>query len=296
MVNNFAFEYPYIFVLIFVYILCSKYCKIKKISFIFPNVALLSKASIGTNRLYETIKFLIFIFLLLSLSSPILKDNITTTNAKGYEISLILDASGSMREANKFGIVKDIVNKFLDQRKYDKIALSLFADFAYVAIPLTYDKKSIKRLLSRLDVGVAGVRQTALYEALFLSSNIFKNSKSKNKIAILLTDGVDNVNNIPLNVAIQTLQKYGIKVYTIGIGSPTDYNGAVLHKIALKTKGKFFQANSIEKLQDIYKTINSLEKSKIMANKYIKKTYLFYYPLIIAILFMFIFLYIRNKD
>jgi len=296
LVNNFTFQYPYIFVLLFVYILCAIFCKVKKTSFIFPNIALLSKAANGSNKLYEGLKFLIVLLLVVSLASPVLKDNITTSNAKGYEISLILDASGSMREANKFAIVKDIVNKFLDQRKYDKIALSLFADFAYVAIPLTYDKKSIKRLLKRLDVGVAGVRQTALYEALFLSSNIFKNSKSKNKIAILLTDGVDNVNNIPLNVAIQTLQKYGIKVYTIGIGSPTDYNGAVLHKIALKTKGKFFQANSIEKLQEIYKTINKLEKSKIIANKYVKNSYLFSYPLTLAILFMLIFLYIRNKD
>ena len=241
MIEKFVFQYPYIYILLFVYILCTIYCKQKKQTIIFPNTTMISKASTVVNKTKEILKFLIAFFLICALASPILQDNITNNNTKGYEISLIVDASGSMREANKFGIVKDIVNKFLDQRKDDKIALSLFADFAYTAIPLTYDKKSIKRLLSRLEVGVAGVRQTALYEALFLSSNIFKNSKSKDKIAILLTDGVDNVNNIPLNVAIQTLQKYGIKVYTIGIGSPTDYDGAVLDTIASKTGGKFLK-------------------------------------------------------
>lgn len=295
MVNNFVFEYPYIFVLIFVYIACNYFCKAKKSSFIFPNIILLKQATKKTNILLNILKIAIVVLLIIALASPVLKDNIVENNTKGYEISLILDASGSMKEANKFGIVKDIVNKFLDKRKNDKVALSLFADFAYTAIPLTYDKKSVKRLLSRLEVGVAGVRQTALYEALFLSSNIFKNSKAKNKIAILLTDGIDNVNNIPLNVAIQTLQKYGIKVYTIGIGAPTDYNGAVLDQIASKTGGKFFQANSIERLKEIYQTINKLEKTKIESSKYTKKTYLFGYPLSFAIILMLIYLALRIK-
>ena len=295
LLDNFVFEYPYIFLVLVLYILCTKFCKQKRQSLVFPNTFLLSKAVNKSNKFLSSLKFLIILCLTIALSSPVLKDNITTNNTKGYEISLILDASGSMKEANKFTIVKQIVNKFLDQRKNDKVALSLFADFAYVAIPLTYDKKSVKRLLNRLEVGVAGVRQTALYEALFLSSNIFKNSKAKDKIAILLTDGVDNVNNIPLNVAIQTLQKYGIKVYTIGIGAPTDYNGAVLNEIAQKTNGKFFQANSIEKLNKIYQTINKLEKTKIVASKYTKKTYLFVYPLGMAIILMILFIALRSK-
>jgi Ca-activated chloride channel family protein len=160
---------------------------------------------------------------------------------KGYEISLILDASGSMIRFNKFDIVKDIVNRFIDERKHDKLAFSIFADFAYVAVPLTYDKKSIKRLLKHIEVGVAGTRHTALYEALFLSSNLFKTSKAREKIAILLTDGMNNVNTIPLDVAVNTARKYGIKVYTIGVGrAGLDFNPAVLEKIARETGGKYF--------------------------------------------------------
>mgnify|MGYP003474162092 FL=1 len=118
------------------------------------------------------------------MSSPNKEDNVNIKNDEGYEISLVLDASGSMIEANKFTIVKNIVTDFVKEREHDRLGLSIFADFAYVAIPLTYDKNSIKRLLSKIGVGIAGRQRTALNEALFLSSNLFKTSESKNKIAI----------------------------------------------------------------------------------------------------------------
>jgi Ca-activated chloride channel family protein len=201
-----------------------------------------------------------------------------------------------MREGNKFGIVKDIVDDFIDKRAHDKLALSIFADFAYVAVPLTYDKKSIKRLLKRIDVGVAGMQRTALYEALFLSSNLFKSSNSKDKIAILLTDGVDNAGTIPMDVAIKTAKKYGIKVYTVGVGNVGDFNPAVLKKIANDTGGKYFFANTVEKLKEIYKTIDKLEKSEIKADKYIKKSYFFQYPLALGIIFLMLYFYLRNRE
>ncbi len=201
-----------------------------------------------------------------------------------------------MLQSNKFNIVKDIVGDFIDKREHDKLALSIFADFAYVAVPLTYDKKSIKRLLSRIDVGVAGTSRTALYEALFLSSNLFKTSTSKEKIAILLTDGVDNAQTIPLEVAINRAKKYGIKVYTVGVGNVGDFNPDVLNEIATKSGGKYFSANTVEGLQDIYKTINRLEKSEIKANKYVKKTYYFQYTLALAMLFLIIYFYLANRE
>ena len=294
--NNIVFQYPYIFGLLILFFICLKFCKQKNIAIYFPNIKLLQKAS-AKNRLgLNIVKFLTIFFLIISLASPIKEDNIVINNDKGYEISLILDASGSMQEGGKFTIVKDIVKDFINKRKHDKLALSIFADFAYVAVPLTYDKRSIKRLLNRIEVGVAGVRLTALYEALFLSSNLFKTSHSKEKIAILLTDGIDNANTIPLDVAIKTAKKYGIKVYTIGVGSMGDFNPTVLQQIASQTGGKFFHANTQQKLQQIYKTINKLEKSEIKANKYVKKTYYFQYSLALAILFMLIYFYMANKE
>jgi Ca-activated chloride channel family protein len=258
---------------------------------------MLEQASKKSRWFLNGLKILAFLFLTIALASPIQEDDIIIKNDKGYEISLILDASGSMQEFNKFTIVKEIVEEFVNQREHDKLALSIFADFAYVAVPLTYDKKSIKRLLKRLEVGIAGKQRTALNEALFLSSNLFKTSKSKEKIAILLTDGMDNSNTIPLEVAIKTAKKYDIKVYTVGVGNAgRDFNPEVLQKISKETGGKYFSANTIEELKEIYSVINKLEKSEITADKYVKKTYYFQYLLALSLLFVIGYFLVANKE
>jgi len=290
-----VFEQPLWLLLPLLYLICLRFCRARSEALFFPGAAMLQKAVRSSTLGVALLKFLMVTAFSVALASPVAENEITVQNDKGYEISLIMDASGSMEENNKFGIVKNIVEDFLDKRKHDKIGLTIFADFAYVAVPLTYDKQSIKRLLKRLDVGVAGKQRTALYEALFLSSNLFKNSKSKNKIAILLTDGMDNTGTIPLDVAIKTVQKYGIKVYTIGIGNPGDFNAQVLQYIAQKSGGKFFMANSVQKLKAIYDTIDRLEKSEIKADKYVKKRYYFQYPLAAALLLLVGFFFYRNR-
>ncbi len=291
---NLVFEYPLWFLLPILYLFCVKFCKPRSEAIYFPASAMLQKTVKKRAILVSFLKFLTVLSFSAALASPVIEDELVVQNDKGYEISLIMDASGSMQENNKFDIVKDIVEDFLRKRAHDKVGLTIFADFAYVAVPLTYDKKSIKRLLKRLSVGVAGTQRTALYEALFLSSNLFKNSKSKNKIAILLTDGMDNTSTIPLDIAVKTVQKYGIKVYTIGIGNPGDFNARVLRYIAQKSGGKFFTANSVAKLKAIYETIDKLEKSEIKADKYMKKSYYFQYPLSFGIFFLVIFFFYKN--
>ncbi len=281
-----TFEYPWVFALLGLFIICLYFCKPKVQALFFPNSAMLASASKGKGVLVTLLKVLSAAALITALASPITKDEIKIENTKGYEISLILDASGSMREYNKFGIVKNIVLDFIKKRKHDKIGLTIFADFAYVAVPLTYDKKSLINLLKQVDVGIAGMRRTALYEALFLSSRLFKTSRAKNKIAILLTDGMDNTNSIPLDVAIKTAQKYGIKVYTIGVGVPGDFNPQVLKEIADKTGGKYYSASDVQTLKRIYAEIDKLEKSKFKANKYVKKSYYFQYPLALGLVLL----------
>jgi Ca-activated chloride channel family protein len=129
-----------------------------------------------------------------------------------------------------------------------------------------------------------------------MSSKLFAHSKAKEKVAILLTDGVDNTNSIPMDVAIKTAKKYGIKVYTIGVGGRGDYNPAVLKRIAQDTGGEFFQADSVEKLKKIYAVINHLEKSEIKADKYVKKSHYFQYPLGLALLLMLVYLFYRRRS
>jgi len=290
-----TFLNSYAFILILVYILCSYICKEKTQSIYFSNLQMLKTATKNQQYLLKVLRFLLFLSLVFALANPVKKDDVVTNEKDGYEIALILDASGSMLENNKFGITKEILADFIQNRQTDRLALSVFADFAYVAIPLTYDKTTFQTLLGYLEVGVAGQQKTALYEALYLSSNLFKKSISKNKIAILLTDGMDNANTIPLEVAISIAKKYGIKVYTIGVGGTNDFNPLILEQIAKETKGKFYQATNKEEIETIYEEIDSLEKSKIKSDQLVKKTYLYQYPLDIAIGLLFILLLVQRR-
>ena len=284
--SGWTFEHPYAFALILIFFLCVRFCSARYESLWFPGAKEFAKLGSARSNLRRLLRFAAFALLVTALASPIQRDEVVVRNDKGYEISLILDASGSMAQNGKFDIVKKIVTRFVRERKHDKIGLTIFADFAYVAVPLTYDKSSLLRLLDKVEVGIAGTRRTALYEALFLSTKLFAHSKAKNKIAILLTDGMDNAGTVPLQVAIDTAKRYGIKVYTIGIGSRGDYNPWALEKIAKETGGRFFEADSVQKLEEVYRTIDRLEKSEIKANRYVKKEYYFMYPLALALLLM----------
>jgi len=293
--GNIVFEYPLLFLLLGLFLLCERFCKAKRQQLILPNLPMLKKVAQKQSLLVNGLKLLMVTLLVTALASPIKEDEVVVQNDKGYEISLLLDASGSMEQYNKFDIVKKIVQDFIKKRKHDKLGLTIFADFAYVAIPLTYDKKSINELLEKIDVGIAGKQRTALYEALFMSSKLFKKSHAKHKIAILLTDGVDNAGTIPLDVAIKTAKKYGIKVYVIGVGSDRDVDRNVLAKIANETGGKFYMAGTAERIQDIYDEIDKLEKSEIKANKFIKKHYFYQYPLGGAIALLLIYIFVRRR-
>ncbi len=293
--DNIVFEYPYLFVLVALFFICEKFCKAKRQRLILPNIPMLKKVAHKQSLLINVLKLFMVALLVTALASPIKEDEVVIQNDKGYEISLLLDASGSMEQYNKFDIVKDIVLDFLTKREHDKLGLTIFADFAYVAIPLTYDKKSISELLQKIDVGIAGKQRTALYEALFMSSKLFKESTSKHKIAILLTDGIDNAGTIPLGVAIKTAKKYDIKVYVIGVGGQGDFDPTVLNTIANETGGKFYEASTGERIKEIYDEIDTLEKSEIKANKYVKKHYFYQYPLGGAIAMMFLYIFARRR-
>jgi Ca-activated chloride channel family protein len=294
-VAEWTLQYPWALALLALFFLCEAFCRARTQRLIFPDTALLRSLSLRSGWLMRGTKLLMLALLALALSSPVKQNEVVVRSDKGYELSLVLDASGSMRQRNKFGIVKEIVLDFVDKREHDKLALTLFADFAYVAMPLTYDKQSLKQLLSKIDVGIAGVQRTALYEALFMSSKLFRDSASKEKIAILLTDGVDNTSQVPIDVAIQSAVKHGIKVYVIGVGGRGDYNPVVLRKIAGETGGKFYEAGSVERLKQIYGEIDALEKSEIKADKYVKKRYYFQYPLAGALLLLAAFILMRRR-
>ena len=281
--------HPYFFLLLPLYLLIVWLLNRHFIRVEFSNLKLLKKAVKSSFDYSKILKFLIALFMVLALATPVKKHMHQANKVKGYDISILLDASDSMKEDNRFAVAKEIIGNFLKKRKNDNIALSLFANYAYVASPLTYDKKSIEQMLKFIKLGVAGSRQTALNEALFLGADIFKKSDSKNRVMILLTDGINTVNSISLQSAISRINSFNIKVYTIALGKKGDFNKEVLESIASKSGGKFYQALKPQELELIYSEIDKLESGKVESRSYATYTHYFQYPLALALILLIFF-------
>lgn len=298
-------EYPELLILVLVFIICSRFCKMRLPSIYFPHAGQFMQNSIANSKFLSLLKWLGITMMIIALSSPVKDEPYELEPKDGYEIALILDASQSMQaqgfdegnqNLNRFDVVKSIVNDFIKQRSEDNIGLVVFGQYSFIASPLTYDENILKRIVSQLQIGMAG-KYTALYEALAQGVNLFKMSKSKSKVAILLTDGHSTVgvDKIPLDVALDMAKKEGVKVYPIGIGMPNEYNRKVLLEIAEGTGGVAFGASSATELLDVYKKIDSLEKSKIKAETFSNLDYYYIYPLFVAFFSLIFYVYLRNK-
>ena len=300
MFSNITFEYPYFLLLIILFVICSIYCKAKTPTYLIPHLNIFQFANQKSMFVINILKYIVIIFSIIALASPIkINDTIMLKN-NGINILLNLDASGSMKEQdldnnhskNRFEVVKEIVKEFMSKRVADNIGVVLFGDSVLIASPLSFDKEAQKQIIDYLDVEMAG-QKTALIDSLAASINILKEQKAKSNIIILLSDGEDNASKIPLDVIIKLLNKYNIKAYTIGIG---DFNQNILYKISKESNAKSYTAMSKEDLLMIYEDINKLEKSQIDQNKIILKDYLFFYPLFIAVLSLILLIYLRNKE
>ena len=300
MFSNFSFEYPYFLFLIVLFLICNIFCKAKAPSYLIPHLNIFQFANQKSMFVINILKYIVIIFSIIALASPIkINDTIMLKN-NGINILLNLDASGSMKEQdldnnyskNRFEVVKEIVKEFMSKRVADNIGVVLFGDSVLIASPLSFDKEAQKQIIDYLDVEMAG-QKTALIDSLAASINILKEQKAKSNIIILLSDGEDNASKIPLDVIIKLLNKYNIKAYTIGIG---DFNQNILYKISKESNAKSYTAMSKEDLLMIYEDINKLEKSQIDQNKIILKDYLFFYPLFIAVLSLILLIYLRNKE
>jgi len=274
------FSYPWVFIFLIFYFICEKFCPEKKLAIFFPHFEYTKKLNKD-----NILRFFIIFFSLLALSNPYIKKEIIQEN-KGDAIVLDIDSSGSMAENDKFGVVKNVASSFIDKRKEDKLGLVVFGSDAFIASPLTENRKFVKNILNKMYVGVAG-RNTAILDALTQSIRLLKDSKAKTKIIILLTDGIDNSSKVSLNEIMPELKKYHIKVYTIGVGEDVNYQ--LLDYISKNTNAISYQAYSAKDIQDIYSQIDRLEKTNIK-HKIIYKKYLFIYPLALAILLFIIYI------
>ena len=237
-------------------------------------------------KLEWIVKILIFISLLIALSSPVIIDKFNPLNRNGKDIVLSIDASGSMNSSgfdyeneisdgkrlSRFEITKLIARDFIRERVSDNVGVVLYGDFAFIASPISYEKEIVVDMLEYLTQGMAG-QNTAIGESIAMSVRAFKHSKAKSKIIILLTDGEHNSGAISPKDAVEMAKAEGIKIYTIAMGNKGEADEALLEQIAKDTKGEFFTALNARELKKVYEKIDNLESSKIKSKEYVLKDY-----------------------
>jgi Ca-activated chloride channel family protein len=273
--------------------------RIKEASFQFPSVHMLGGAPAGWKakcyRLPFYFRCAALVFLIVALSGPRKTLDQTIVTSEGIDIILALDVSGSMaaedfvingQRKNRLDIIKSVVKEFIEQRISDRIGLIIFAGRAYTACPLTTDYHWLKENLSRVRIGVIE-DGTAIGSGISSGLLRFKDSHAKSKIIILLTDGANNAGRIAPLTAAKMASTMGVKVYTIGAGTkgyaptPVDMFGQIVYQnipvdleeeplknIANMTGAKYFRATDTEGLRQIYKNIDTLEKTKIETKGY----------------------------
>jgi Ca-activated chloride channel family protein len=294
------FEYPYLLLVIILFLISNKYFKAKYESYYIPHLDIFEKSSGMNGGFIVILKWITIVFSIIALSSPI-KELDTIKNKKdGVDMIISLDTSGSMRERgfnpasasqNRWQVVQEIVNDFVSKRVNDNIGIVVFGSSVMTASPLSYDKKAQERIIQSLKIGIVGDK-TALVNSIATSINILKQKETKTKIIIAITDGADTASNIPLSIVIKLAKKYNIKIYTIAIGRT---NTNTLTQLSNSSGGKTFVAYTKNDLKDIYVAIDKLEKSKIDQNKIVVKEYYFFYPLMFSFLSLLFFVYFKNR-
>ena len=191
--------------------------------------------------------------------------------SEGIDIMLCLDVSGSMTIRDFFGRsridgAKEILQKFIDKRKGDRIGLVTFAETSLLKCPATVNFDLLKKSIERIYIDPQKQSSTSLGVGLASAINRLlkiKEGKVESKIVILITDGKNNSGEITPEAAMNIAKETGIKVYTVGIGEREEVDLDLLKEIASNTKGKFFHAKTSGELEPIFNEIDRLEKVKI---------------------------------
>ena len=239
--------------------------------------------------LLNVFRILAFSSLIIAMARPRTVDvSNKTKTTKGIDIVMAMDVSGSMLakdlKPNRMEALKRVAADFVGERPNDRIGLVLYASEAYTKTPVTSDKAVVLEAIKSVRYDNVLQDGTGIGMGLSTAVNRLKDSKAKSKVIILMTDGVNNAGFIEPETAADIAKQYGIKVYTIGIGSngmaESPYalapNGQIMFQmmkveideqlmknIARKTDGKYFRASSNSKLAEIYSSINKLETTEI---------------------------------
>ena len=285
----------------------------KKVRLLFSRVDLLketAKRSSWLRFLPVILRSLIIILLIISLARPRIANKKTQITGKGIDIILAIDVSGSMRAVdfkpvNRLEAAKKVAEEFIQNRKNDRIGLVTFSDNAFTQCPLTLDYNILMTLLEKIQIDEEA-NGTAIGMGLATAVARLKDSKAKSKVIILITDGRNNTGEIDPFTAAELAETYGIKVYTIGVGSkgPVDFpvqtpfgiqyrkvnidiDMNTLNKIAQMTgTEKARRATNTAELKLIMKHIDKMEKTEIKIKNYYQYEELFFKFLIAALILL----------
>ena len=240
------------------------------------------------------LRFIAIIFLIIAIARPQTVDVSSQKKMnKGIDIIMAIDVSSSMLaqdlKPNRLDALKTVAKEFINERVSDRIGLVVYAGESYTKTPVTSDKTIIINSLDEINFDGVIEDGTAIGMGLATSVNRLKDSKAKSKVIILLTDGVNNSGFIDPNTAADLALSFGIKTYTIGLGSngnalapvainpngtfrygltKVEIDEKLLESIASQTGGLYFRATDNERLKDIYQEINKLEKTEVEEFKY----------------------------
>ena len=229
--------------------------------------------------------------LVVAMARPQSAESNSSTTTEGIDIVMAVDVSGSMLardfDPDRITAAKEVASRFIVDRPSDRIGLVVFAGESFTQSPLTTDKASLLSLLGQVKSGIIE-DGTAIGNGLATAVNRLKESDAQSKVIILLTDGVNNRGQVAPLTAADIAQTFGIRVYTIGVGTmgkapypaidmwgnityvPMDVeiDEKVLTEIAEKTGGEYFRATDKQKLEAIYDKINEMEKTRIDVEHY----------------------------
>jgi Ca-activated chloride channel family protein len=250
------------------------------------------------------------------LARPQKTDKFQDVSTEGIDIVLAQDISGSMLardfKPDRLEAAKNIATEFISGRPYDRIGLVVFSGESFTQCPITTDHAVLINLLREIQSGMIE-DGTAIGMGLATAVNRIKDSQSKSKVIILLTDGVNNKGEIAPATAADIAKTFGIRVYTIGVGTqgtapypvqtpygiqyqnmPVEIDEGILQQISQTTGGKYFRATDNDKLTQVYKEIDKLEKSKIDVKQYSRKEERYLLPALFAFCMLVLEIIARN--
>ena len=262
------------------------------------------------------LRVLAITLLIIVLARPQSSNSFRNEITEGIDIVMALDISGSMQaedfKPNRLEAAKEVAANFVAGRKNDKVGLVIYAGESFTQCPLTTDHRVIQNLFNDITPGMLE-DGTAIGMGLATAVQRIKDSETKSKVVILLTDGVNNSGEIAPLTAAEIAKTFDVRVYTVGVGTKgmapfpvqtvfgkqyqqmeVQIDEELLQNIADMTGGKYFRATDKNKLKAIYEEIDQMEKTRIEVREYTKRKEEYHWFAVMAGLFLLLEIFLRN--